>query len=84
MTLPAFPDTIHSVNLFQKVFCVFKYPKVLRHNSLKILILCNIGVFNNPKTIRDSEKWIGFSKSALQTYLRTNINMGQFCCWPVL
>ena len=75
MTLPAFPDTIHSVNLFQKVFCVFKYPKVLRHNSLKILILCNIGDFNNTKTIRDGEKWIGFSKSALRNYLRTTIKV---------
>ena len=75
MILPAFPDTIHSVNLFQKVFCVFKYPKFLRLNSLKILILCNIGDFNNTKTIRNGEKWIGFSKSALQNYLRTTIKV---------
>ena len=70
-----FRETIHSVNLFQKVVCVFKYPKDLRHNSLKIVIFCNTVHFNNTKAIRDGEKWIGFSKSAIQNYLRTTLKV---------
>ena len=70
-----FPETNHSENLFQKAFCVFKYPKELRHNSLKILIFAIQHISITQKRLRDGKKWIGYSKSALHNYLRTTIKV---------